>query len=934
MKRRVLCTLLALLLVISILPGYAAAAGTGAEKEVRTSEDSEVERVGYASENDNRFLNRIGDTPIEYSVSSDDLDVRDAICSRIINALSNWETSVNVRDYEASIDFCNSCYYGVINEHPEFFYAGGNTEEEPDFTCSYIPSTGIVTSLTLYYKERYSESDIVVFNNVCSQIMGGMPNGTDEEKLLYFHDYLITHCHYDMDFYENESSNQRDAYCALVDGCAVCQGYMLAFKHLCNLARLDAECVISDGLDHGWNIVQVDNAVGTGASYYIDCTWDDPTNRPECTCKHMNFLREKNKFLTDEECKHVDSKTGIDYEDWKNGYGEIIYFTRTTNDYYEYVNGWWKGLIRPVQWVGNLMCYAKSSDASHVYFRNSGSSSETSLEIPSSNVTWWVVGSTNSYWPGSYITVASLAEDFYFSTTKEIWKLTVDGEMSLVYTLTDAEQAQGYIYGILADGGDLVYYIGVDPNSPSVAYGTLHIGSQGSGVTITSQPADVTVAAGQTATFSVTADGATGYQWYVSKDGGETWTKVLNNSTSATYSLTTAAKHNGYQYYCQVSNAGVSVDSEVATLTVSSGKPTITSQPSNVTVAAGSTATFKVTATGATGYQWYVSKDNGVTWTKILNNSTSATYSLTTAAKHNGYRYYCEVSNAAGSVNSNTVTLTVSSKPTITSQPSNVTVAAGSTATFKVTATGATSYQWQYRKSSTASWTAVSAASGKTANYSLTAETRHNGYQYRCTVINAAGSVYSDTVTLTVSSGKPTITTQPSNVSVTVGSTATFKVTATGATSYQWYYRTSSSGSWTAVSATSGKTSTYKLTTAAKHNGYQYRCKVTNSSGSVYSGTVTLTVKPKITEQPTNQTVAAGTTAHFKVTAENATSYQWYYRTSSTGTWTAVSAASGKTADYSLSAAARHNGYQYRCKVMNATSYVYTSIVTLTVAVK
>ncbi|MBR3555847.1 MAG: immunoglobulin domain-containing protein, partial [Oscillospiraceae bacterium] len=153
------------------------------------------------------------------------------------------------------------------------------------------------------------------------------------------------------------------------------------------------------------------------------------------------------------------------------------------------------------------------------------------------------------------------------------------------------------------------------------------------------------------------------------------------------------------------------------------------------------------------------------------------------------------------------------------------------------------------------------------------------------------------------------------------------------ATSYQWYYRTSSSGSWTAVAASSGKTSTYSLTAAARHNGYQYRCKVTNAAGSVYSNTVTLTVngKPVITTQPTSWAVTVGQTAIFKVTATGATSYQWYYRTSSTGSWTAVAASSGKTSTYSLTAAARHNGYQYRCKVSNATGYVYTSIVTLMV---
>ena len=45
------------------------------------------------------------------------------------------------------------------------------------------------------------------------------------------------------------------------------------------------------------------------------------------------------------------------------------------------------------------------------------------------------------------------------------------------------------------------------------------------------------------------------------------------------------------------------------------------------------------------------------------------------------------------------------------------------------------------------------------------------------------------------------------------------------------------------VSAAAGKTATYSLTAKAKHNGYQYRCKVTNISSYVYTNTVKLTVK-------------------------------------------------------------------------------------------
>ena len=271
----------------------------------------------------------------------------------------------------------------------------------------------------------------------------------------------------------------------------------------------------------------------------------------------------------------------------------------------------------------------------------------------------------------------------------------------------------------------------------------------------------------------------------------------------------------------------------------------------------------------------------------------------------------------------------------ITTQPKNVTVAEGDTAKFSVKAYGTgLSYQWYYRKTSSDSWTAVAAASGKTATYSLTTAERHNGYQYRCRVKNSSNSVYSKTVTLTVCT-KPVISTQPKSVTAAEGKTAKFTVAATGeALTYQWYYRKTSSDAWTAVSASSGKTAAYSLTTAERHNGYQYRCKVTNLAGNTYTKTVTLTVctTPAITTQPKSASVTAGTIVKFTVKATgNALTYQWYYRKTSSDGWTEVAAASGKTATYSLTTAARHNGYQYKCVITNKAGSVTTSIVKLTV---
>ncbi len=83
----------------------------------------------------------------------------------------------------------------------------------------------------------------------------------------------------------------------------------------------------------------------------------------------------------------------------------------------------------------------------------------------------------------------------------------------------------------------------------------------------------------------------------------------------------------------------------------------------------------------------------------------------------------------------------------------------------------------------------------------------------------------------------PTITTQPSNQTVTVGQTATFSVTATASSTlnYQWQ-----KGATAIAGATSSSYTTPASTTA--DNGSQFSVVVSDSAGSVTSNPATLTV--------------------------------------------------------------------------------------------
>ena len=378
-------------------------------------------------------------------------------------------------------------------------------------------------------------------------------------------------------------------------------------------------------------------------------------------------------------------------------------------------------------------------------------------------------------------------------------------------------------------------------------------------------------------------------------------------------------------------------------------RPIITAQPASISVTEGATATFTVKASGTNlKYQWQVLAANTTVWLNAA--STTATLKFTATTDQNSYAYRCIVSNGGGSVTSELALLSVTAgsptvtKPSITTQPKSVTVPDGTQTTFSVRASGSgLKYQWQYRTSSSGSWTNSSAASGTTRDFVVNARTAINGYQYRCKVSNTGGTVYTSVVTLTVSSSttaKPVITKQPVNFSAAAGTQTTVSVTATGSNlQYQWQYRTSSSGAWKNSVAASGTTKTLTVNARTELNGYQYRCKVSNSAGYVYSNVATLTVtnitKPTITTQPKSVTAADGTQTTFTVKASGSgLKYQWQYRTSSSGSWTNSVAASGTTKTLTVNARTALNGYQYRCKVSNAAGTVYSSVVTLTVVAK
>ena len=172
--------------------------------------------------------------------------------------------------------------------------------------------------------------------------------------------------------------------------------------------------------------------------------------------------------------------------------------------------------------------------------------------------------------------------------------------------------------------------------------------------------------------------------------------------------------------------------------------PVIAVQPTSVIVCpTGSiNTTFSVTATGGSlTYQW---KKNNVD----IPGATSSTYTISNVIPSNTGSYAVLVSNAVGSVVSNTAYLNISIA--VQPSPSAQDIATGASATITVSANNATSYQWKKA--------GVDISGATSAAYVIDSVTSTSPKAYSVQIINSDGAgcanVLSSGVTVT---GKTTL---------------------------------------------------------------------------------------------------------------------------------------------------------------------------------
>lgn len=193
-------------------------------------------------------------------------------------AVKSGKTTVSISDYKIPATDLYLLIDTYNKDHPEDYIF----PKVYKYTTVAKGGKLCVNSIILEYYKGY---DKYLFNRMANKLLDTV-NGADSEyeKALMLYNVLQQYVKYDYDalnaysssgqILDNEGIKAYDAYGAIVNGKAVCEGYAEAYQYL--LQRLGIECYIvtgtskKDGGAHEWNLLKLD-----GKYYHTDLTWDD-----------------------------------------------------------------------------------------------------------------------------------------------------------------------------------------------------------------------------------------------------------------------------------------------------------------------------------------------------------------------------------------------------------------------------------------------------------------------------------------------------------------------------------------------------------------------------------------------------------------------------------------------------------------------------------
>lgn len=228
-----------------------------------------------------------------------------AIYRLLADAMKNTVNVVNVKAYGLHSEKASAIFEKVVADHPQYFWVArfmgivSNSSDRVNYFILYYSDGTTVDNVDGNYKltamadRSVISAQISEFNQKVEDILKNIsPALSDVEKERLIHDRLLKDLEYDYGSVNTTLTfgvaypRAFDAYGALCQGKAVCEGYSKIFQYLCYCVGINSTTVIGtgNGGSHMWNTVKLD-----GSWYHVDVTWDDTASDITPFYKYFNL---------------------------------------------------------------------------------------------------------------------------------------------------------------------------------------------------------------------------------------------------------------------------------------------------------------------------------------------------------------------------------------------------------------------------------------------------------------------------------------------------------------------------------------------------------------------------------------------------------------------------------------------------------------------
>ncbi len=345
----------------------------------------------------------------------------------MLNAILNHADEVDVTKFNLSQEDGADIFY-------DFFYTTSEAFVLYEGNMRYSQGKILAFTFTYYDTKAVADAKLARYYKEIDKLVAAVPeNLTDVGKVLFLHDYLVTHYEYDM------TEKVFDAYTFLVTGKGGCQSYSKVFYAVMKRLGFEVYNVSSYNINHMWNVIRLGNHY-----YHVDMTYDDPTADRLGYCAHDYFLLSDTAlYAVSLNERSYRFPNGEDRSDWLAYGGEPACNSK------QYDTGYaWENSDRPLVWLDGTWYVMQGNIVSAV---NSDLKTKRTVYTQPDNQ-WLLADQSGYYFIDFFGGFYAIGDALYGNTQTGLWSYRPSTGESRTVAIPSIDETSGIFGSMYSDG--------------------------------------------------------------------------------------------------------------------------------------------------------------------------------------------------------------------------------------------------------------------------------------------------------------------------------------------------------------------------------------------------------------------------------------------------------------------------------------------------